>query len=170
MVRYGLIVVISSECRRTNPCRLGEKAREIGVILEAELTGNLLYALCGIGQFALHPEHDGLLDVFAGAMADGGCENLVQIARGDVQTVGIERWLAVAGYVLIYQLDESQQHLAMSRIQTVGIVVLAHHFGNDVDNSTGKIPGLRTLQTLLSHREQLVQFLRPAFVYRQRMR
>ena len=97
MVRYGLIVVFSSERRRTHPSSFREKSREIGIVLEAELTGNLLNALCGICQLALHPQHDGALDVFAGAMADGGCENLVQVTRGDVQIVGIERWLAVAG-------------------------------------------------------------------------
>ena len=97
MAIYGLIVVFSSKRRWTNPCCLREKTREIGVVLEAELKGNLLNALCGIGQFALHLQHDGSLDIFAGAVADGGGENLVQVTRGDVQIVGIERWLAVAG-------------------------------------------------------------------------
>ena len=139
MVRYGLIVVIGSERRRTYPCRLREKAREIGVVLETKLTGNLLNALRGIGQFTLHPQHDCTLDIFAGAMADGGGENLVQIACGDVQAIGIERWLAMAGDMFANELDESQQHLAMSWVQAVGIVILAHHFGKDVDDGTGKI-------------------------------
>ena len=169
MARYGLIVVFISKGRRTDTCGLREKSGEIGVVLETKLTGNLLYALSGIGQFAFHPERNGALDIFAGAVADSGGENLVQIARGDVQLVGIERWLAMAGDVLIHQLDESQQYLAMSRVQAIGIVVLAHHFGKDVNDGANEVLGLRTFYALLQHREQLVQFLRPALVYRQRM-
>lgn len=94
---FGLIVVICAEGRRADAYLLGKKAREVGIILEAELTCYFLNRFLGIGQFALHPQDDFTPDEAAGGKSDGGSQYLVQIASRDVQTVGIERGLAVLG-------------------------------------------------------------------------
>ena len=98
---FGLIVVICTEGRRADAYLLSKKAREVGIILEAELTGYFLNRILGIGQFALHPQDDFTPYVLASGEADGSGEDFVQIARRDVQTVGVERGLAVLGDVAV---------------------------------------------------------------------
>lgn len=97
--KFGLIVVFLAESRWTDARLLRKEAREIGVLVEAETAGYLLHGIGGIGQFALHQQRDLASDVLARGKSDGGGDDFVQVARRDVETVGIERGLAALGDV-----------------------------------------------------------------------
>ena len=62
---FGLIVVIGAKGAGADADGLGKQTGEVGIVVEAEQTGNLLYAERGVSQFALHAQHDFAVDVLA---------------------------------------------------------------------------------------------------------